>query len=147
MRPALLGVAIALALVASSPADAKATDDWLGDLTAKVVKDIAAGKPLVVEVHVPLCQTGILRVRSSHTWLSKEERCRIGAAAPTALKRTSSFAFQRRRCIPDLCSSESRLRSSFRRLIGSRVSRVCQRHNLRSGSLLSPKIGSHCVRF
>jgi hypothetical protein len=58
MRPAPLGVVIVIALAASS-AHAKATDDWLGELTAKVVKDVAAGKPLVVEVHVPLCQSGI----------------------------------------------------------------------------------------
>jgi hypothetical protein len=59
MRPAPPWIVIALALLIASPVDAKATDDWFGALTDKVVKDVAAGKPLVVEVHVPLCQSGI----------------------------------------------------------------------------------------
>src|SRR5882724_1188967 len=48
-----------IALLASS-ATAKTTDDWLAGLTERVVGDLAAGKPLVVEVHVPLCDSTII---------------------------------------------------------------------------------------
>ena len=44
----------------TSPALAKQTDDWLGGLTDRVIEDLAAGKPLVVEVHVPLCDSSII---------------------------------------------------------------------------------------
>ena len=33
---------------------------WLADLDARVVADLAAGKPLVVQVHVPLCERTII---------------------------------------------------------------------------------------
>jgi len=60
MRTASLCVAMVAALLVAPPVRATTqTDGWLGDLTTKVVTDVAAGKPLVVEVHVPLCQTGI----------------------------------------------------------------------------------------
>lgn len=54
----LLPCAIVIALTAS--ATAAPTDDWLASLRDKVIDDLAAGKPLVVEVHVPLCETDIL---------------------------------------------------------------------------------------
>jgi hypothetical protein len=39
---------------------AKPTDDWLTGLTNHVIDDLKAGKPLVVEVHVPLCDSSII---------------------------------------------------------------------------------------
>lgn len=56
----LLPCAIVLALTAPAPATAAPTDDWLSGLTESVIDDLAAGKPLVVDVHVPLCETDIL---------------------------------------------------------------------------------------
>lgn len=56
--------ALAVAIVlAASPASlgADTTGKWLDGLTDKVVGDLAAGKPLVVEVHVPLCSNDIIR--------------------------------------------------------------------------------------
>ncbi|MEO8550087.1 MAG: hypothetical protein ABI678_08935 [Kofleriaceae bacterium] len=44
----------------AATAHAKPTDDWLGDLTDHVIADLAAGKPLVVEVHAPLCEGTII---------------------------------------------------------------------------------------
>jgi hypothetical protein len=35
--------------------------DWFDGLTEKVVEDVKAGKPLVVEVHVPLCSNELIR--------------------------------------------------------------------------------------
>ena len=45
----------------TAPASAKPADDWLGDLTEHVISDLAAGKPLVVEIHAPLCEGTIIR--------------------------------------------------------------------------------------
>jgi hypothetical protein len=53
-------VAAALAF-AATPAHAAAPDDWLSDLTSRVTDDLAAGKPLVVQVHVPLCDNSVTR--------------------------------------------------------------------------------------
>lgn len=47
--------------VLATPAAAKPTDDWLGGLTDRVIGDLAAGKPLVVEVHVPLVRSQVYR--------------------------------------------------------------------------------------
>jgi hypothetical protein len=58
MRCAFLVLA-ALA-IASSHAHASAEEDWLESLTDRVIDDVAAGKPLVVEVHVPLCDNNII---------------------------------------------------------------------------------------
>ena len=44
----------------SATASANPTDD-LGALTDRVIADITAGKPLVVEVHAPLCEGTIIR--------------------------------------------------------------------------------------
>jgi hypothetical protein len=41
-------------------ATASTEDDWLAGLTDRVVEDLAAGKPLVAEVHVPLCDNSII---------------------------------------------------------------------------------------
>jgi hypothetical protein len=55
---ALLVVAVSLGLV--TPAAASATTDaWLTGLTDRVIDDVAAGKRLVVEVHVPLCAVAL----------------------------------------------------------------------------------------
>jgi len=53
---ALLVAVFALA----APAGAATTDDWLTSLTDRVIDDVRAGKPLVVEVHVPLCEKSII---------------------------------------------------------------------------------------
>ncbi|HET9991511.1 MAG TPA: hypothetical protein VFQ65_23440, partial [Kofleriaceae bacterium] len=52
--------ALCVVLLLAGTAAAKPTDDWLGELTDRVVADLAAGKPLVVEVHVPLCEGTII---------------------------------------------------------------------------------------
>jgi hypothetical protein len=39
---------------------AATTDDWLAGLSDRVVADLAAGKSLVVQVHVPLCDNHII---------------------------------------------------------------------------------------
>lgn len=51
-------VLLALAVPASA---SPTTDDWLAGLTDRVIADVTAGKPLVVEVHVPLCDNDIIR--------------------------------------------------------------------------------------
>ena len=52
---------VLLVLVAlATPAAAATTDDWLSGLTDRVVEDLAGGKSLVVDVHVPLCDNHII---------------------------------------------------------------------------------------
>ncbi len=55
--------AIALLATLAGPAHAKPTtaDGWLAALDDRVVADLAAGKPLVIQVHVPLCERTILQ--------------------------------------------------------------------------------------
>lgn len=54
-------VIAALVLLASNADAAPSTEDaWLGALTERVVDDLAHGKPLVAEVHVPLCDNSII---------------------------------------------------------------------------------------
>ena len=50
---------LVLLVLATNAAAATTTDTWLEGLTDRVIKDLEAGKPLLVEVHVPLCQSGI----------------------------------------------------------------------------------------
>jgi hypothetical protein len=58
MRAMLATFAI---LAAAVPARAETTEDsWLTGLTDRVVADLVAGKPLVAEVHVPLCDNSII---------------------------------------------------------------------------------------
>lgn len=58
MRALVIAVA---ALFAAPARAAPATEDaWLAGLTDRVVGDLAAGKPLVVEVIVPLCDNTII---------------------------------------------------------------------------------------
>ncbi len=53
--------AFVLAALAGTAAAAPTTEDaWLAGLTDRVVADVTAGKPLVVEVHVPLCESTII---------------------------------------------------------------------------------------
>ncbi len=51
--------ALLVLLALATNASAATTDDWLDGLTDRVVADLKDGKSLVVEVHVPLCQSGI----------------------------------------------------------------------------------------
>ena len=45
----------------ATTAEASSTEDeWLASLSDRVIEDITAGKPLVVEVHVPLCDNTII---------------------------------------------------------------------------------------
>ncbi len=52
-----------LVIALASPASAAPSteDAWLASLTDRVIGDIAKGKPLVTEVHVPLCDNTIIR--------------------------------------------------------------------------------------
>lgn len=60
MPRALLSLFL-LALAASSArAEPAIEEQWLDGLTERVIADVAAGKPLVVEVHVPLCEGTII---------------------------------------------------------------------------------------
>ena len=52
--------ALLILLALAAPAAASTTEDWLGGLTDRVIDDLRAGKPLVVEVHVPLCDSSII---------------------------------------------------------------------------------------
>lgn len=57
-------VATLALLLRASPAvadDASPEEAWLADLTSDVIADLAAGRPLVVQVHVPLCDNDVLR--------------------------------------------------------------------------------------
>ncbi len=53
-------LAIVCLLVATATAAPRDEDVWLGDLTDRVVRDLEAGKPLTVSVHVPLCESSII---------------------------------------------------------------------------------------
>lgn len=58
MRVASLLLLAALAAPATAAPSTEET--WLDGLTERVIDDLAAGKPLVVEVHVPLCDSSII---------------------------------------------------------------------------------------
>ena len=51
-----------LLVLCATPAVAapRVEDTWMAGLTERVVADVQAGKPLVVEVHVPLCDSSII---------------------------------------------------------------------------------------
>lgn len=62
----VVAIAVTLAALALAPGRSvadPATDDpevWLGALTDRVVADLAAGRPLVVQIHAPLCEKTII---------------------------------------------------------------------------------------
>ncbi|MDQ3364860.1 MAG: hypothetical protein M3680_05470 [Myxococcota bacterium] len=58
----LVSLAMVAWSIAAAPARAAPSteDTWLAGLTDRVVTDLAAGKPLVAEVHVPLCDASII---------------------------------------------------------------------------------------
>jgi hypothetical protein len=61
---ASLVTAVSIGLGAPGSADAQPAadaDGWLDRLYADVAADLVAGKPLVVQVHVPLCDNDVLR--------------------------------------------------------------------------------------
>jgi hypothetical protein len=47
-------------VLCATPAFASTEDTWMAGLTERVIEDVKAGKPLVVEVHVPLCDNSII---------------------------------------------------------------------------------------
>jgi len=53
--------ALLVLLALAGPASASPTTDaWMTGLTDRVIEDVAAGKPLVAIVHVPLCDNTII---------------------------------------------------------------------------------------
>src|SRR5262249_35108385 len=63
-EPGMRRIAIVVCLLVASSAPARAAprpeDAWLAALTDRVIGDLAAGRPLVAEVHVPLCDSSII---------------------------------------------------------------------------------------
>jgi hypothetical protein len=53
-------VFVLLCCVVPAATSARPADDWLTALEGRVIADVAVGKPLVVEVHVPLCDSSII---------------------------------------------------------------------------------------
>lgn len=53
-------IAIVAVMLLAAPARASDEEAWLATLTQRVVADLAAGEPLVVDVHVPLCDNSII---------------------------------------------------------------------------------------
>lgn len=54
-------LALALVCISSVASAAPSTEDtWLAALTDRVIDDLAKGRPLVAEVHVPLCDNTII---------------------------------------------------------------------------------------
>jgi hypothetical protein len=51
---------VVLAVVLGATPAAASPDRWLAGLTDRVITDVAADRPLVVEVHAPLCDTSII---------------------------------------------------------------------------------------
>lgn len=61
MRTVLTLLVIAALGLFPSAAHAETEDTWLASLTDRVVQDLIDGKPLLVEVHVPLCDNSIIQ--------------------------------------------------------------------------------------
>jgi hypothetical protein len=59
LAPALACLALAC-LAAPAAAAPPAEEQWLDGLVARVATDLAAGRPLVAEVHVPLCDSSLI---------------------------------------------------------------------------------------
>lgn len=60
LRPGLFVAIFSGCLLSSSPSKAAVEEDWLDDLYSEVAVDLKAGKPLVIQVHVPLCENSII---------------------------------------------------------------------------------------
>jgi hypothetical protein len=65
MRGLVALAVIVIGVIGAGTASAKekakdAEDAWLEALAERVIADVAAGKPLVVQVHAPLCETDII---------------------------------------------------------------------------------------
>jgi hypothetical protein len=58
---AFLSFAVWLTAAPGRAQTSSAAEAWLDELQADVAGDLAAGKPLVVQVHVPLCDNDVLR--------------------------------------------------------------------------------------
>lgn len=58
---AAVGLASVLLLTPAAAMAAPTEDAWLTALQDRVIADAAAGKPLVVQAHVPLCEASIIR--------------------------------------------------------------------------------------
>ncbi len=57
MKRAALVLVAMTSLASAAPSQ---EETWLGGLTDRVIADAKAGKPLVVEIHVPLCESTII---------------------------------------------------------------------------------------
>jgi hypothetical protein len=57
---ALAVVAVLAGLVAPASAAPSVEERWLEGLVARIAGDVAAGRPLVAEVHVPLCDSSLI---------------------------------------------------------------------------------------
>ncbi len=53
--------ALLLVLAVAAPASAAEAEAWLDGLYARVAADLRAGRPLVVQVHTPLCSNDLIR--------------------------------------------------------------------------------------
>lgn len=60
MRIPIAAFVIVATVGAARAAPSAEAEAWLDGLTARVVDDLAAGKPLVVQVHVPLCDNDVI---------------------------------------------------------------------------------------
>ncbi len=61
LRPALVLSCFLGVVLGAVPAEAAEEEEWLQALYAQVAGELADGKPLVVQVHVPLCDNDIIR--------------------------------------------------------------------------------------
>jgi hypothetical protein len=60
MRSLVLWPALAALAALAAPARASDADRWFAALTDRVIDELAAGKPLVIQAHVPLCDRHII---------------------------------------------------------------------------------------
>jgi len=62
MRPLAAGLVLAALTAFTGAATAAPPEEqaWLDRLTARVIEEVAAGEPLTVRVHVPLCDSSII---------------------------------------------------------------------------------------
>lgn len=60
MRTLLAVIVVVLVAATAQAAPSADAQRWFADLDARVAADLAAGRPLVVQVHVPLCERTII---------------------------------------------------------------------------------------